>query len=295
MKDNNIDKLFREKIDKLTGLPENINWNIESGWLMYQEKFNKVKSKNIEIITTLLSVAAMLVIVLLTLVLNPISKNSTVIKQNFTGEVRQINLPDGNMAWLNANSSIEYFTEAKSGNFEIGVTGEVYFEIVNLEHKQYTLKAYNAIVIAEKAALINIKAYPDQENIDINVKTGAIKVFEEGSPNGLALLITQGNYCSVHKSQKLIYAATSNNDNYLAWKTGILNFEDQSIATVIDVLSEYYNRPIEISTESIAYCTFSGMFEKPALENILDKIQKDLNLQVKYTGTKISISGTGCL
>jgi len=295
MKDNNVDKLFREKINQLSGLPENIVWNKESGWLQYQERFNKVKPINKEIIITLLSMAAMLVIVLLTLVLNPLSKNRTVIKQNNTGEVSQINLPDGNKAWLNSNSSIEYFSEAKSGNFEVVVTGEVYFEINNLEHDQYTLKAYNAIVIAEKAASINIKAYAHKENIDINVKTGAIKVFEEGSPNGLALIVTQGNYCSVHKSQKLIYAASNNNDNYLAWKTGQIIFEDQSIASVIDVLSEYYNRPIEISSESIAYCTFSGTFENPALENILNKIQKDLNLQVKYTGTKITISGIGCL
>lgn len=295
MKDNNVDTLFREKVDQLSGLPENIIWNKESGWLRYQERFNKEKSKNKGIIISLLSLAAMLVIVLYTFVINPLSKSGTVIKQNNTSEVSQINLPDGNKVWLNSNSSIEYFSGAISGNFEVAINGEVYFEINNLEHEQYILKAFNAIVIAEKAASINIKAYSDKENIDINVKTGAIKVFEEGSPDGLALLVTQGNYCSVHKSQKLIYAAASNNDNYLAWKTGKLLFEDQSIATVVDILSEYYNRPIEISSESIAYCTFSGAFEKPALENILNKIQKDLNLQVKYTGTKITISGIGCL
>jgi len=295
MRDNNVDKLFREKIDKLTGLPENIYWNKEFGWLQYQVQFIKEKPKYKEIIITLLSVAAILLIILYTFYLNPHSKTITVIKQNITSEVIQVNLPDGNKVWLNSNSSIEYLSEVKSENFEVAVTGEVYFEISNMEHEQYTLKAYNAIVIAEKAASINIKAYPGKENIDINVKTGAIKVFEEGSPKGLALLVTQGNYCSVHKSQKLIYASANNNNNYLAWKTGKLIFEDQSIATVVDILSEYYNLPIEISSESIAYCMFSGTFEKPALENILNKIQKDLNLQVKYTGTKITISGIGCL
>jgi transmembrane sensor len=295
MKNNNIDKLFREKVDQLSGLPENVIWNKESGWLRYQEQFNKDKPKNKEIVITLLSVVAMLVIVLYTFVINPLSKSRTVVKQNNTGEVSQINLPDGNKVWLNSNSSIEYVSGSESGSFEVAINGEVYFEINHLENEQYILKAYNAIVIAEKAASINIKAYPDKENIDINVKTGAVKVFEEGSPNGLALLVTQGNYCSVHKSQKLIYAAANNNDNYLAWKTGKLIFEDQSIATVVDILSEYYNRSIEISSESIAYCTFSGTFEKPALENILYKIQNDLNLQVKYTGAKITISGIGCL
>lgn len=295
MKDNNVDKLFREKLNQLSGLPENIIWNRESGWLQYQKQFFKEKPTNKEIVFTLLSVAAMMIIVIYTFVLNPISKSRTVIRQNNTSEVGQIILPDGNMVWLNSNSSIEYPSEAKSGDFEAVVKGEAYFEINNLEHEQYILKAYNAIVVAEKAASVNIKAYQDKENIDINVKTGAIKVFEEGSPDGLALIVTQGNYCSVHKSQKLIYAAANNSDNYLAWKTGKLIFEDQSIATVVDILSEYYDRPIEISSESIAYCTFSGTFDKPVLENILNKIQKDLNLHVKYTGTKITISGTGCL
>jgi len=295
MKDNNIDKLFREKVDQLSGAPENIFWNKEYGWEQYQEQFTKVKTRKKEIVYTLLSIAAMLVIVLYTIVIPSNSKNNTVINQNNTGEVSQIELPDGNKVWLNLNSSIEYAPDKNSESFEVAIKGEVYFEIYNLEHKKYILKANNAVVIAEKATSINIKAYSDKESIDIVVNTGAVKVFEAGSLKGLALLVTQGNYCSVHKSQKLIYAATNNNDNYLAWKTGKLIFEDQPISTVIDILSEYYNLPIEISSESIAYCMFSGSFEKPVLENILNKIQKDLNLQVKYTGTKITISGIGCI
>ena len=74
MKDNNVDELFREKIDKLSDLPENINWNKESGWLRYQEQFEKEKPKNKKIVITLLSVAAMLVLLLYTFVINPLSK-----------------------------------------------------------------------------------------------------------------------------------------------------------------------------------------------------------------------------
>lgn len=295
MKDNNIDKLFREKINLLSGVPENISWNEDAGWMQYRSQFHSEKVWQKRFIISIMSAAALLAIVLFTVINNPFSGSKTIINQNITAVVSQINLPDGNIAWLNSNSSIMYSTGVKSGNFEIIVNGEVYFEINNLNYKKITLRAFNATIIAEKAASINIKAYPGKENVDINVKTGAIKVFEGGSPNGLALLVTQGNYCSVHKSQKLIYTSKNYNENYLAWKTGKLIFEDQPIATVVDILSEYYNRPIEISSESIAYCTFSGSFERPSIENILDKIQKDLDLKVKYTGTKITISGIGCL
>ncbi len=295
MKGNNIDKIFREKMELLSGLPENISWNKDTGWLQYQSQFHTEKPWQRRIIVSLLSTAAILAVVLFVVIQEPFSGSKTIFKQNKTAEVSRINLPDGNMAWLNSNSSVMYSSKISPENFELRVTGEVYLEIPSLNNEKYTIKAFNAIVVVEKAASINIKAYSDNENVDINVITGAIKVFEEGSPNGLALLVTQGNYCSVHKSQKLIYASVNNNDNYLAWKTGKLTFEDQPIATVVDILSEYYNRPIEISSESIAYCTFSGSFEKPAIESILNKIQEDLNFQVNYTGTKITISGTGCL
>ena len=42
----------------------------------------------------------------------------TVIKQNNTSEVIQINLPDDNKVWLNSNSSIEYVSGINSERFE---------------------------------------------------------------------------------------------------------------------------------------------------------------------------------
>jgi ferric-dicitrate binding protein FerR (iron transport regulator) len=295
MKDNNIDRQFREKVDQMSGLPENISWNKDTGWIQYLEQFDKGKPKIRKIVFNLLAAAAVLAIIVFTVFQNNYSNNNSVRQQNQTSEVRQINLPDRNNVWLNSGSFIEYRPAVNSGNFDIEVSGEIYLEINNLKNERYTLKAYNAIVVAENPSSLNIKANPDKENIDISVRTGAVKVFEEGSQKGMALLVTQGNYCSVHKSQKLIYVSAITNDNYLAWKTGKLIFEDQSVATIVDILSEYYNRTIEISSESVAYCTFSGSFENPAIEKILNKIHKDLNLKITYTGSKITISGTGCL
>jgi transmembrane sensor len=292
--ENNIDKLFKEKVDQITSLPENIEWNVDTGWMQYQKKFLTRKTKVKKILISLLSVAAVLVIVF-TVVFHPNLKNRTIVVKNNAIEVRQITLPDGNMVWLNKNSTIEYPSGLNSESFGITVSGEVYIDINQMRSERYILKAYNAIIMAEKASSFNIKALADKENIDIAVASGAIKVQEEESPTGLTLLVTDGNYCSVHKSQKLIYASVNTNDNYLAWKTGRLVFEDQSMATVTDILSEYYNTPIELSDNSLAYCMFSGSFDKPTIDIILNKIKTDLNLEIKYTGAKISISGKGCL
>ena len=39
MDNNIIDKTFREKIDKLSGLPPDVAWNSENGWNGYTEKY----------------------------------------------------------------------------------------------------------------------------------------------------------------------------------------------------------------------------------------------------------------
>jgi ferric-dicitrate binding protein FerR (iron transport regulator) len=275
----------------MTGLPEDVSWNSDKGWILYKEQFHKVKPMS-NIVIGIVSVAAVLAIVFYTLILNK-SKNQTVIEQNTTAEVREVNLPDGNKIWLNSNSSIEYPAKHLR-SFEITVKGEVFIEISNLKYERYTLKAFNAVAIVQNASSVDIKTNPVYENIDIHVKTGAIKVYEAGSANGLALLVTQGNYCSIHRSQKLIYISANYNDNYLAWKTGRLVFDDQPLATVIDILSEYYNATIEISDKSLGFCMFSGSFEKPTLSDVLNKIHKDLNLEIKYAGPKITLSGIGC-
>jgi len=295
MKNDNVDKLFREKLDQITGLPEDVEWNEEKGWMQYQKQFHSRATQFKKITISLLSVAAMFAIVIFALNLLLFSKNKTVIVENHTNEVKQLILSDGNTVWLNKNSSIEYPSKLNTRTFEMEISGEVFIEINNLKSERYIVKVNNAIVISENESSFNIKAYPTNENIDIAVTTGLIKVFEGANTSGLALLVKQGNYCSVHKSQKLIYASTNTNANYQAWKTGRLVFEDQPIATVTDVLSEYYNTPIELLDKSIAYCMFSGSFEKSTIDKILTKIETDLNLKVIQTNTKITISGRGCL
>lgn len=295
MKNDNIDKLFREKLDQITGLPEDIEWNEEKGWMQYQKQFHSKATQFKKITISLLSVAAMFAIVIFTMNLLLFSKSRMVIVENHTNEVRQLIMSDGNSVWLNKNSSIEYPSKLNTKTCEMEISGEVFVEINNLRSERYIIKVNNTIVIAENESSFNIKAYPTKENTDIAVSTGAIKVFEGENTNGLALLVRQGNYCSVHKSQKLIYASANTNENYLAWKTGRLVFDDQPIATVTDVLSEYYNTPIELLDKSIAYCMFSGSFDKSTIDKILTKIETDLDLKVIQTNTKITISGRGCL
>lgn len=289
----NIDDLFKDRVNQIRDLPNDVEWNSKKGWSEYEKYYFRADAKKRKVLYYLSAAASLLILVTLFIISNRNNKIVSVFNQ--TKENMELSLPDGNSVWLNKNSSIEYPSRISKKQVRIIITGEVFIEISNLGSRQYTIKAHNATVIAEALASFNIKSYPDDDNTNVSVASGVIKIVEEKEVQGLALLVTQGNYCSVHRSQKLAYASINNNDNYLAWKTGKLIFNNQPLATVTDILDNYYDTKIELENDAIAYCLFSGSFEQKPVEVILNQIQSDLNLKIINTGKKIIFSGKGCL
>lgn len=292
MKTTKIDQLFKTETDQMIELPKGIQWNKNDGWNNYQKRYGNSKPNNKKLFIS--SAAAIIIIVIGTTVL--LNRTPKLIStRNETTSAKLIKLPDGNSAWLNKNSSIEYPSKINEKNNSINIIGEVYFEITTLENTPINIHAENAILKIETLTSFNIRANSTEENVDITVSSGALKVHEASYQEGLSLLVTEGNYCSVHKSQKLVYSATISNNNYLAWKTGRLTFDNQPMATVKDILAEYYGTDIELANNQLAYCLFSGTFDQQPVQKVLDQIESELNLEIQNNGKSILISGKGCL
>ena len=294
MKINNIDNLFKDKIDQVDSLPQNIDWDSHKAWYEYQEQFGNKKTLWVQLLPYTATVAALLV-VFFSVFYYQNNSDKHIQVNNLTAKVKEVILPDGNHVWLNKNSSIAYPSKSNISEYGLSVSGEVYIEINLKKSKEYIIKTQNALISTKTPAKINIRNYNNEENINITVSEGIIKVKEESYPKELSLLLKHGNYCSVHKKQRVIFASIIKNNNYLAWKTGKLTFKDLSIETVADVLAEYYDTPIELENKSIAYCQFTGSFENQPLDLVLGQIQSKLDFVIKNTGNKVIISGKGCL
>ncbi len=290
MDNNIIDKTFREKIDKLSGLPPDVAWNSENGWNGYTEKYLSKRITGRKIFLYVSSSAAVILIAISSVLLFQVARYRTITVSNNSGRIREIVLPDSTRVFLNKDSFIEYPSKINEKHNRILVSGEMYLEFNFIKIPQYVIKAHNAVIIVERPCKLNIRERIDDENVLVTVASGVIKIMEESNGEGLKLLVTEGNYCSVHKSQGLAYTSANSNNNFLAWKTGILTFNNTPIATVTDILAEYYNVDIEIEDKELAYCLFTGSFENQPVNFVLDRIQSELDFVIKISGNKISIS-----
>lgn len=294
MEKNTLDSLFREKIDRLDDIPEDSCWNSDHGWKDYERKYLSSGMNRRKILFYLSSAAAVLLVMITTILSIKNRSQQTITVTNENSWAKEFILADGNRLWLNKESIAEY--PARVGkHYEFTISGEAWFEINSPVNSEYVINAQSARILVDKPCRFNIKARQDEENVNITVETGIVKVTENNREEGMTVLVPAGNYCSVHKSQNIAYTSLNRNNNYLAWKTGKLSFKSEPMSTVSDILSEYYNTIVELEDKTLAYCRFSGNFERQPIETILNQIQSELNLVIRNTGTSITISGKGCL
>lgn len=291
--ENELDDIFKKQVEQLHHLPTDIEWNENKGWEAYQQSNHK-KQHHLQKKAIFWVAASLLISFLVVFPYIIFNTSKLVLVQNGDKQKLEVKLPDGNTIWLNKNSSVSYSKRVNREITEILISGEVFMEINFLKSKEYKILAENSVIIVNTLAYFNIQAYNFDDNINISVQKGAVRVSETGFEEQLSLLVTSGNYASVHKKYKIVYAAENSSDNYMAWKTGKYVFNETDFETVADILAQYYQKNVEFENENLSYCTFSGIYDYDSLPLMIRRIENTLNCQISDLGDKIYISGDGC-
>ena len=286
---SNTDNVFREKISNLSSTPENISWTPEKGWNEYQKMHHKSNKPFNKIILLAASAAATIAIIVALSIGTNILSPKTIIVTSSADSIRELLLPNGSKVWMNKNSTIAYSAK-KSGEFKMKVDGEVYVQITGKLKAPYTIKAGSAVIAVKTPTNLNIKAYPTDIDVDITVQKGSVSVSDNILGQGLSLLVTTGNYCSVSRTNNLVFATANTNENYLAWKTGKLIFNETPMATVTQVLRQYYGKEITITDDTVAYYSYTGTFNHASFDNVLALIQSEGNIEMSKDGNVVTIS-----
>jgi ferric-dicitrate binding protein FerR (iron transport regulator) len=217
-----------------------------------------------------------------------------IVEQNNSNEPQKVTIAKNKLVWLKQGAEISYVKGRRKELSVISIKGEAYFDFSESKQTNYQVLAHNAIIKVETPAAFNVQMLPAKENINITVKSGAIKIQEGSNDGSLTLLLTENNYCSVHKTEHLVFSSVNTNPNYLAWMTGELIFDNQSMATVTDMLAQYYQVEFQFENMQVASCTFSGTFQNKNIEYILNQIQNTTHCTIAKQEGIFTITGKPC-
>jgi transmembrane sensor len=168
------------------------------------------------------------------------------------GEHYSVLLPDGTMAWLNAESSITYPVVFDGNERKVKVTGEVYFEIVHDDKQPFKIAVKDQL-IEDIGTHLNINAYDDESTINTTLLEGRVKV-TKGSASAI---LAPGQQATIRPDGNSFQIQKLDADEAIAWKNGYFDFDRADIQTVMRQLARWYNVQVIYKGE-ISKRTFKG-------------------------------------
>ena len=204
-------------------------------------------------------------------------------------ENTEVTLPDGSTVLLNKNSKLRYpnqFGELREVYFE----GEAYFDIARNVDKPFKIHTNQALVEVLGTSF-SVRSYQSETESIVNVTSGkvAFSSIKEGLQEKVFLQKNEWAYYD-KASNRII--KSNKRVNHLAWKTRILNFDDELISDVIADLEHYFDVEIQVRNEDVLNCHFKGSFENGELSTILDVLNYSMNISHEIEDGVYMLSGT---
>lgn len=194
------------------------------------------------------------------------------------GKQFRVVLPDGTKAWLNAESSLKYPTVFKGRERVVEVTGEVYFEVAANASKPFSVKVSNT-TIEVLGTSFNINAYTNEVDVRTTLLEGSVRI--------AGITLKPGEQLAGRQLIRNI-----NTEKIMAWKNGLFNFEDASLAEVMRQLERWYDVDV-VYPDGVPEVYFMGKLGRNMpLQSIIEAL-KDTGIKFRLEGRKLTVLPEG--
>ncbi|HBE43810.1 MAG TPA: hypothetical protein DDW27_21970 [Bacteroidales bacterium] len=197
----------------------------------------------------------------------------------------EVTLPDGSKVILNRETLLSYRSDYGKSGRKVFLSGEAFFEVVTGKNDPFTIDAGKARIEVTGTSFNVITSNPDSA-VEVFVKTGSV-ILSDNSGNNI-LVIDPGFIGTIDskKSDKSL-----NHDlNYMAWNTGILLYDGQTLDVVFRDLKRVYNMDIVADDPAILEETWTSPINNQIQETIIRLICYSFNLGYTKDGNVYHLS-----
>lgn len=207
--------------------------------------------------------------------------------ENPLGMKSSILLPDGSKVILNAGSTLIYPNAFIESERKVRIKGEGYFEVTHDARHPFIVHT-DGIHVKVLGTKFNVKAYEDENNIEVTLTEGSVLVGVENSKSSLKIEPTQ--QVRFDKTRKSLVKQDVNLNNYTAWKDGKFYFNRITFDHIARQLERKFNVHVRIDSEKLRNTLFTGDFVRGEnLEQILRVIALDKRIKYQIAGDQVYI------
>ena len=211
------------------------------------------------------------------------------------GSKSNIQLPDGSMAWLNADSKLTYNENFRGDFREVSLEGEAFFDVVKDKTRPFIIHT-KTLDIRVLGTAFNVRAYETEKNTQTALFRGSVEVSLHNNPEKKIVLKPNEKLVVNNKSLRFGTEKDNENNNLAAtdldikvskvhfeakdssaletlWIKNKLVFDAESLEEVAQKIERWYDVKVIINGDNeLKKTAYSGIFENETLSQLMEAL-----------------------
>ena len=197
-----------------------------------------------------------------------------------------VTLPDGTVAWLNADSRLTYPEEFEADSRRVKLEGEGYFDVKRDEERPFFVETGDMTVRVLGTAF-DVRNYEDAGNMSTVLLNGSVEVMFAGNDRPVALKPNQSVvYNKLSATYKIKNVAAA---DYVIWTQNKLLFDDERLSVILYKMERWYGIEINAGNDVPRDMRLSLTIRKESKEDIFRIIEMIAPVSFSGEGDNIRV------
>jgi ferric-dicitrate binding protein FerR (iron transport regulator) len=203
------------------------------------------------------------------------------------GEIRKVELPDGSVITLNANSVVRYQSgwENKPKR-EIWLDGEAYFSVRHTRNHQPFVVHTPDLNVEVLGTEFNVFKRAGKTKVSLNSGKVRISLLAGGRPE---VLMKPGELVEYVEKQKTYTRKNVNAEIHCAWTQSRLVFDDTPVTEVLQRLHDNYGWEVEVKDSAVFAEKLTGEIKTTDEATLVRALAKALETKMTLRDNKLTI------
>lgn len=198
-------------------------------------------------------------------------------------------LPDKTTVWLNSETEISFPTRFDKDKRVVSLKGEAFFSVAKDSTAPFIVKTTNNLTVKVLGTKFNIQAYKDENTIETTLNEGSVLV----SDGKQSIQLKPDQQAVYRVDNKTLSSREVNADYISSWREGKFIFENETLESIMNKLSRWYDIRLFYANESVKNFHFTGDLERyDDFNEVLKMLEKATNIHFNINGKNVIISKT---
>lgn len=205
-----------------------------------------------------------------------------------TGEIKRIRLSDGSVITLNSESKLKYPQSFESGQREVILAGQGFFDIVHDTAHPFRVQA-GAVVVQVLGTSFDVKAYDSEPDIRVGVATGMVGVMTGIKGKQETILLKQGKGVVYDLASKALTLTQTDIARIRDWQQNRLVYKNEPLAAIGRDLERHFAVHFVFKNEQLKARRLSLDIKSPKLETALKALSLSGNFKYSIIKNRITV------